>query len=703
MKIHRLKGPWFWVLIIVAGLLLASCQPPKQIAPPPERPKPGPMERAADALERGDFKLARELYAKALQKEDLARETRITAWRGLAKSALHSGRPGLARKSLKQWRVLDPAVIDTWQWQKIKSDLVRRQKGPDAYASHLGDLMDPERPWSLVMHAGRALVDLYSEREEPQGITDALRRLDKVAREKDRRGKAVGFALDVASDMSRRSREKLIDSVPPEERAAFPAVVFRWEQVRDRFQREEASWKATWRDLAAILEETGEFFRGRLGEHLRKLEEKHGRPTPGIVLLLPMSGGYKDIGWKILRGVDVAQWRMSKQGRPVRLKVINTQGRDWLQRLSRLSATYSVVGGPVRASSWQKLYGEGLYEEFAIFTFRSELGRGTEGEDAYRFFPGRKDQVRALFEVASQELDLSSFGALYPKSSFGRSMARSFWNATVNNDAQFNALGFYNPRQITSYQKKVADYLHVPEGFLDEEKQETNATNATQNATRIPKPDFEAVFLPDSFSRARILIPEFFFFNQPDIVFLGPALWGQEIKRISGLDMRYYNLTLLASPWWPDNSARQLKLLHHSLEQSVQEPPDFWVGLGYDFLRFAAQIGPKARGAANKELSRELAGISGFGWTLAPLSWNEEGKARQDLFLLRPAADGVKRVKPENLRSRLEKAREMKRKWRERTQDNATEELNATIEELNATIPSGGAGSDWEGSRDESR
>jgi tetratricopeptide (TPR) repeat protein len=703
MKTFHSGSRCFWaVLVLVAGVLLASCQPPKRVAPPERPKKPSLMERAESALEQEDFEQASKLYLKALEEEDLSRQLEIRAWQGVARSALQSGRPDLARRSLKRWRVLEPDTSDTWAWQKIRSGLIRRQEGPEAYASHLRDLLDPERPWSLVRQAARALTDLYSQREEPQKISGVLKRLDQVAQGEDQRGKVLDFAQDVISDMPDKRRQELFQAAPEAERDRFPAVIVSWERALDRFRLDEADWKDTWDDLAAVLEKTGPFVRSRLGGKLRKLEQKHGRPATGVVLLLPLSGGYGDIAWKIGRGSDAAQWSMSRKGRPIRLKAINTQEDGWLKRLSRLSATYSLVGGPVRESSWKKLHQAGLHQDFEVFTFRSELGRGTEGEDAYRFFPGRDDQVRALMEVSRDELDISSFGVLYPKSSFGRSMARSFWNATVQEDVQLNGLGFYNPRRITSYEEKVSDYLHVPEDYGKEDKQEANATNATQNATRIPKPDFEAVFLPDSFSRARILIPEFFFFNQPDMVFLGPALWEQEIKRISGLDTRYFNLTLMASPWWPDNASRQLKLLRHTLKQGVQEGPDFWVGLGYDFVRFAAQLGPKAGDSSNGDLSRKLAGMSGFEWTLAPISWNEQGRARQDLFILRPTPDGVARVQSEKLSSRLEKAREMKRKWRQRTQGNATKQvnatggdLNATLEELNATGTSGESDSDW--------
>ncbi|MCF8085782.1 MAG: hypothetical protein K9J48_02700, partial [Desulfohalobiaceae bacterium] len=427
MKTYRFVSPLFFLAaFLAAALLLSSCQLPTRV-PPPEEPKPSLMERAADAMEQEDFDLASKLYWRVLQEEDLSRKLEIRAWRNLARSALRSGQTERARESLKRWRILAPDAAQTWPWQEVKSGLIRREVGLQAYVSHLQDLLDSARPWPLNLGAGKALIELYTERERPRKILSTLKRLDELAQEREKRGEVVELTRDLASSMSQEARAKLLGTTTREEAARFPVLVFRWEQALYRFQEGETSWQDAWEDMSGIVEDAERFLRSRLEKRLRALEEEHGRPPPGIVLLLPLSGGYGDIGWRIARGADAAQWRMSQQGRSIRLEVINTQERDWLERLSRLSATYSLAGGPIRASSWEEIHQSGLHEDLAFFTFRSVLRSGTEGEDAYRFFPGRKDQVRALLDICRKELELDSFGVLYPKSSFGRSMASSFW------------------------------------------------------------------------------------------------------------------------------------------------------------------------------------------------------------------------------------------------------------------------------------
>ena len=97
-------------------------------------------------------------------------------------------------------------------------------------------------------------------------------------------------------------------------------------------------------------------------------------------------------------------------------------------------------------------------------------------------------------------------------------------------------------------------------------------------------------------------------------------------------------------------------------------------------MRFAEVIAPHGGEGVNKDLSEELAGMSGFDWTMAPLSWNEKGMASQDLFVLRPVANGVQRVSSDRMQTRLKKARKMQRKWRARVRGNATEAGNATAQ-----------------------
>ena len=477
MKRYRFSSLCVLVAFFAAILFLSSCQPFKRGAPP-EKPEPSVMQRAANAQDKKDFEQAKKLYIQAFQEEDLGRELQLRAWEGLARSALQSNEPKLARSSLKQWRLLAPQAPKTWAWQKVRSGLIRTERGEEAYASYLSDLLDSGRSWSLVFQAGKALTGFYTETGEYQKALKTLSRLEGLADTQKQFRRVEDLLQDIIPDIPRQERAQLIKAAAPEEAAAFPYTLLRWNQALDRFQKGETDWNEAWNDLAEVLTDADSYLRSRLRKELRELEEEHGRPVQGIALLLPLSGGYGDIGWKIVRGADAAQWSMTRESRPLRLRVINTRESDWLDRLEELPQSYSVVGGPLRSRSWEKIYQAGLHKDLAFFTFRSGLNRGTEGEDAYRFFPGRKDQVNALLQVCREALDISSYGALYPKSSFGRSMSRAFWNATVKREAELKGLDYYNPQQIVSYEDKISDFLRAPEDFAEKERQQ--ARNSTE-------------------------------------------------------------------------------------------------------------------------------------------------------------------------------------------------------------------------------
>ncbi len=651
-----------------AALLLSACQPREPVRPPEEVTR-NMLQEASQALEQQEYEQAQELYVQALQQEEITDSMRLEAYRGVVQSAIPLQDYELAEQALQNWRTIEPQAPQTWSWQESKASLVKARETPQEYVSYLNSLVDEDRTWAVIFPAGRELTQHYADLGQPEEIFAVQQELYELAEEKEQRKELIHYFRGFLADLPPRFLQEAAEASPAEKAQDYPHILVRWENSLLLFQQEEEDWVSTWRMLSSMLSRAKPEIRSELEEDMQELVEEHGRPALGVALLLPLNGGHGAIGWDILLGADAAQWEMTRQGMEIEVRVINTSSRDWLEQLEDLPRHYSIVGGPLRGDPWESIHEAGLHEEFLFFAFRPQLGSGSEGEDAYRFFPSREDQARTLVEFAREELDIESFGALYPRNSFGRSMSREFWNATLEGEGELKALGWYTPTEITSWNRQVSDFLDVPEDYGEEEKvgssggnateENNNATEANRNATQIPEPEFEALFLPDSFERARILIPEFFYFEQSDLVFLGPTIWEQHIEDIQWIDTRYFRLAVMAGAWWPENPSPQKRELEGILQEFSQEGPCFWSALGYDFLRLAGRLGQDVAVQSKEEVNEELAAISGdFGWSMAPISWDETGRASQDLYVLQPLGRGVELVDPESLRSRLQEIRE---------------------------------------------
>jgi uncharacterized protein len=171
-----------------------------------------------------------------------------------------------------------------------------------------------------------------------------------------------------------------------------------------------------------------------------------------------------------------------------------------------------------------------------------------------------------------------------------------------------------------------------------------------------PDPDFQAVFLPDTLTTAKSIVPQFHFYDESRLLFLGTELWTQSWNEESRAESQYFQLALMPGAWWADNPAPAAVELRR-LGAERDETPDFLVALGYDFTRFAAALGPIPQDWAAREVNRLLAQGPSFSWSLAPLQWDLGGMVTQEMFVLTPGRKGLVQADPQRIRTVLEEVR----------------------------------------------
>ena len=666
------------IIPLLICLSFLGCLPKKPVVTPVEELGTAELQqRAQAAWDRSEYQQAEQLYLKLVNRPEITRGQKVTAWRRASISAVESNHFQVADKALQGWAGIDTSARETWTWHRLKAKVLKGTGRLKAYEGHLRSLLDPQWSWFIGLRAATMLSRDLLERQKFKDLFALQTELYGLAKDRDLKRQAESNFLQLLRDAEAAAILSAARKVPKDKWFQFPYCLVRWEETIRRFQSRELEWEQAWERLAGIIEQARLTGTEPLRQRLDELIKDYGRPRVHLALLVPLSGGYADLGQSIARGADIAQWQMTQRDMEVRVRLVNTDSEHWLQLLRDLPQSYDLVGGPIRHSVWQALYSSGQTEKRTVFAFRSSLQPGAEGQDGYRFFPSTKDQVRPLVEMVHGALEVERFGTLYPRSEYGRKMAEAFWEQVVYEGCQLAGLDWYLPGEHTGWKERVAGFLHVPEEILREKKDslEKPEQKKKDKEPTIPDPDFQAVFLPDSFSQARILIPEFFYFNQNDLLFLGPALWSQDVQSISELDQQYYKLALMTGGWWPQNPAPAVEKLKLGLDSTAQGDPEFWVALGYDFVRFGYHLAQSLEGGDPERINPLLADMAGFEWSMAPLKWNREGKARQDLFVLQPSNQGVRRAHIQLIRHRLTALRERKEALRNATQGNKSDRL----------------------------
>lgn len=344
------------------------------------------------------------------------------------------------------------------------------------------------------------------------------------------------------------------------------------------------------------------------------------KKIPCFLLALPEQGSYASITKKIVSGVNRSLAELKNKGIEMQFKVINTSDVAWARKLATMSQDYFIVGGPLQANELNNARNAKILDELVFFTFMPSLAKNEEGTKAWRFFPSRDDQIQALINIA-KKLELKSLAALHPLDQHSLNLVSLFEDKLKEQNLSLEKIK-YNNKNLEALNdiisKKVVQTEFNYEGF---------PTSHTP---------FDALFLPSSWRDIPHIVDNLFTNGEDGLVLLGNSSWEHGISNKILNNADRYALTLFPSAW---DSRRVSPLLQ-------QANDDFWVGLGYDFARFATMV--YNMNISRQELNSRLQNLA-MTWNIAPITWDATGIAHQNLYLLQPTISGVAPINLNNI------------------------------------------------------
>ncbi len=674
MKTHALL-----VLVLVCLILSLACDK-KTITPPSvpphgveRKPHPShdPAARADAAWQARNYQESQRLYAHLLEDPHLSQTFLALAWERCTASAVENQDWNGVGSALNSWARAIPHARVSWSWNRIKALLREHQDGiPAAERFLMALLRDEDLPEGTHSKAAQELIHRLTERHNLSGILDVYGLQYSRTSSLEKRQKLEAQAIDVLQAQPLSLLQEAAVATAHEQLTNFPFNVLTAVYDLKHIEKNPRLWPQVWQDFV-LLKDKGQWAGSfPFARELEALKAQWGHPRQHIALLIPLEGPYASVGWRIAQGAGAGQWYLNSQGMDLKVTLINTSAPDWEQEAAHLTPHCRIIGGPLRKTSLETILSKGLARDRAFFAFMPTVE--DEGTRVWRFFGSPRDQVRAMVTSAFAN-GISRFALVYPRESYGRIMARHFWEEASFQGGTITAMTSYDPKQPAAWSKTVAKLLRAEDLAKD-------ALN--------PEPDFKAVFLPDTLENAKLLVPQFFFYNENRLLFLGTQLWGQGSHLDSPLEATYFNLALYPGGWWEDNPGLGTKELERILKETGQQPPDFWTALGFDFIRFAAGLGYVPSPLAHEDLNAILCARQPLSWAMAPLSWDTNGLASQDYFVFQPTRTGSHPVDSDRITRRLaqrEARRQAQIEALNATAANGTEVMNATLETLPVT------------------
>lgn len=581
--------------------------------------------------------IATRLMALPLSQQDTGRAARVLA---LAASA--NSHPYLAMTALDRWLSAVPGADETSEWQDAFFATLGQLPPHDAITRAQG-AMAQGRPFKLRTEAAVFMASKQWERR--RGAPSAMANLQDFyvqAQEKKNRALVENALFTVLQHEEPATLALLEQLVTDENAKVFPYAIIKFETLRRKAlhaqYREEAQAEAVTLAEGTMLADPSILGSWEAAETAPVAVTAVPLAGRTLVLALPLSGALSSVGQKIVAGAEEACKEFSGAGHSVGLVKIDTNNPGWTETLAQLPEKAVIVGGPLRLEALNAAQAKGLTNKRVFMTFMPSLAdSGDEGRVAWRFFPSAEDQLAALFS-ATRKLNITQYAIMMPDNDpYSAKMAELFTNYMHAGGGQVVKRLEYPAKAPGEWNKLIGSFL---------------GTN--KKATRAPATPFRAVFLPDSWSNMELVVPNLFYFLEPRQILLGTSLWEQGLSASGHVAAHYYKMAIFPGAWDKNSNSLATKQLHAAYAQSGKEP-DFWGGLGYDFVRYASMLDIPPDWSANT-VNAALARNHGMVWSMAPIKWSTQGKAAQNLFLFTPVQEGYAPVDMNDIESSYKKA-----------------------------------------------
>lgn len=271
---------------------------------------------------------------------------------------------------------------------------------------------------------------------------------------------------------------------------------------------------------------------------IKQLPDFHTNYKKNIVCMFPLSGKYEALGKSALRGVIVAT-DVFQPGYSLRiiLKDFGESAREIENVINQFNhgSDISLMIGPVPSVFAKEISGTIYSSKIPTLVFPVSEQSFEGGPYIIKFFYSVEDQAEMLARYAVQEIDVKSFGVLYPDTQIGELFKDAFVSSVKSVGGIVNYIGSYDSRlRDVSTEIKWIKAIHP-----------------------------EAVFIPDGASRSAELIMKLKMdSNLSDILFLGPSTWNSNAflktagKEFDGVVHRviFTDFFFAGSPDWIDFS-----------------------------------------------------------------------------------------------------------------------------------------------------
>ena len=318
-----------------------------------------------------------------------------------------------------------------------------------------------------------------------------------------------------------------------------------------RIERDLGNYQVSLEDL--IFRFPSHELRGHYEKLLTRLKTDPTRAIR-IGVVLPLSGKRAIVGQRVLQGIQLAINQLSTRDKS-RLELVVKDsgfGREVVQVVEELAQDPNVIGiiGPVLSGDVESVIPVIEKYQLPIFTPTAST-HGLAGKSPYIFRNALTKELQAnyLARYAVNELNLYRFAVIYPTVAYGETMRKVFEDEVRSFGGQIVESIPFERRQ-TDFKKQI---LQI--GGMADDQLKARIQRHIKRGTQPPplndkgiksRPlvegglyaddevealkvalelNYDAIFIPGSYDKVSLIVPQLAFYNIEDILLLGGNGW----------------------------------------------------------------------------------------------------------------------------------------------------------------------------------
>jgi len=284
------------------------------------------------------------------------------------------------------------------------------------------------------------------------------------------------------------------------------------------------------------------------------------------------------------------------------------------------------MAGPVATAAAR----EAQRLQVPLLTLTQEDGITQTGDFVFRNFLTPPMMMETLLQYAFRNMGMKRFAILYPNDSYGIEMMNLFWDETERLGGKIQGVESYDPKQ-TDFGREIRILAGLPK---DRERPEKGKLD--------PVLDFDALFIPDSSMKARMIGPQLAFYDVIAVRLLGTNLWNT--PDILKEDAEYLQGALFVDGFFRDSPSPAVRNFVDRFYFAYGKEPAEIEALAYDTMNILLDILKDGKVRIREDLRDTLLQWRNYPGVTGRTSFTPTGDVEKELYILTIRGDEILQV-----------------------------------------------------------